>query len=58
MKPFAGVCPTEFTFTPQGNQTVVNWNMTGRHTFIPKAIGLFVSMDKMIGGQFDRELFM
>jgi hypothetical protein len=56
MKPFAGVCPTEFTFTPQGNQTVVNWNMTGRHTFIPKAIGLFISMDKMIGGQFETGL--
>jgi hypothetical protein len=56
MKPFAGICPTEFTFTTQGNQTVVNWNMTGRHTFIPKAIGLFMSMDKMIGGQFETGL--
>lgn len=56
MKPFAGVCPTDFTFTSQAGQTVVNWSMTGRHTFIPKAIGLFMNMEKMIGGQFEQGL--
>jgi hypothetical protein len=56
MKPFAGVCPTHFTFAPQGNQTLVNWTMTGRHTFVPKAIGLFINMEKMIGGQFEQGL--
>ncbi len=55
-KPFAGVCPTEFTFVPEGTNTVVTWTMTGRHTFIPKAIGLFLNMDKMIGSQFDTGL--
>lgn len=56
LKPFPGKCPTEFTFQPQGNQTLVTWTMTGRHTFIPKAVSLFISMDKMIGGQFEQGL--
>jgi hypothetical protein len=30
--------------------------MTGRHTFVPKAIGLFINMEKMIGGQFEQGL--
>jgi uncharacterized protein YndB with AHSA1/START domain len=55
-KPFPGSCPTEFSFKPEGKETVVTWTMSGRHTFIPKAVSLFVSMDKMIGGQFEKGL--
>ena len=56
MKPFPGACPTEFTFTPRGNEILVNWTMNGKHTFIPKAVGLFMNMNKMIGGQFEQGL--
>ena len=55
-KPFAATNIAEFTFKPEGNQTVVTWNMTGQNNFKAKAIHLFMNMDKMIGGQFDKGL--
>lgn len=55
-KPFAGVGEAEYTFKPQGDKTVVTWTMTGEKVFITKAIGLFISMDKMLGPQFEKGL--
>jgi hypothetical protein len=55
-KPMAGVSDTLFTFKPQGSQTEVTWAMTGRNNFIGKAFCLFMNMDKMIGGQFEKGL--
>ena len=36
--------------------TLVTWSMSGEKTFKAKAIGLVVSMDRMIGGQFEQGL--
>ena len=47
---------TLFSFEPQGNQTVVTWDMTGKKNLMAKAFHLFVNMDKMVGGQFDQGL--
>ena len=55
-KPFAANSTAEFTFTPEGNQTAVTWSMSGTNNFFAKAMHLFISMDKMIGGQFDKGL--
>jgi uncharacterized protein YndB with AHSA1/START domain len=55
-KPFAGNSIAEFTFKPEGNQTMVTWSMTGDKNFMAKAIHLFMNMDKMIGGQFEKGL--
>jgi hypothetical protein len=55
-KPFAGTNTAEFTFKPQGNQTAVTWSMSGRQNFITKAFCMFMSMDKMVGGQFEQGL--
>jgi len=55
-KPMAGICTTVFTFKPEGNQTTVTWTMTGKHNFIARAMCLFMNMDKMIGGQFEKGL--
>ena len=55
-KPMAGVSTAEFTFKPQGNQTEVTWAMTGKNNFIAKAMCMFMNMDKMIGGQFEKGL--
>jgi len=52
-KPFEATNTTEFTFKPDGNQTVVTWSMFGTNNFIAKAFCLFNSMDKMVGGQFE-----
>ena len=56
LKPFAATSTAEFTFKPEGNQTAVTWSMTGAKNFMAKAIHLFMNMDKMIGGQFDKGL--
>ena len=55
-KPFAGTSTAEFAFKPEGNQTVVTWSMAGENNFMAKAVGLFMNMDKMIGGQFENGL--
>jgi hypothetical protein len=55
-KPFKATNTAEFTFTPQNNQTNVEWAMMGRNNFFMKAFGLFMNMDKMIGNDFEKGL--
>lgn len=55
-KPFEGTNIAEFTFKPEGNQTLVTWSMSGKNTFVFKAISLFMDCDKMIGGEFEKGL--
>src|SRR6266566_1304211 len=40
----------------EGDRTIVTWSMTGDKNFIAKAIHLVMSMDRMIGDQFDKGL--
>ena len=56
LKPFKGTSTAEFTFKPEGSQTVVTWSMSGKNNFMAKAVGLFMDCDKMIGSQFERGL--
>jgi hypothetical protein len=56
VRPFAATNDVEFTFKPQGEQTVVTWSMNGRNNFVGKAVGLVMNMDKMVGGQFEQGL--
>lgn len=56
LKPFAATNHTEFTFNPVGNQTAVTWRMEGQNNFIARAVCLFMNMDKMVGGQFEKGL--
>ncbi|MGQ0655673.1 MAG: SRPBCC family protein [Betaproteobacteria bacterium] len=55
-KPFAATHTAEFTFKPEGGGTAVTWSMTGRNSFMAKAMCFFVSMEKMVGGQFETGL--
>jgi hypothetical protein len=55
-KPFAGAGETEYSFKPEADKTMVTWTMSGKKNFITKGIGLFVSMDKMLGPQFEKGL--
>ncbi len=56
IKPFAASSTTDFVFTPQGNQTNVKWTMTGNNNFLAKAFSVFMNMDKMVGGDFEKGL--
>src|SRR5205814_10367334 len=42
VKPFKDTSTAEFTFQPEGDQTVVTWSMFGRKTFLSKAFCLFM----------------
>jgi hypothetical protein len=55
-RPFAATNSAEFTFKPEGNQTLVSWSMAGNKAFMVKAFSLFMSMDKMVGGDFEKGL--
>jgi hypothetical protein len=56
IKPWSAIDAANFAFKPQGNQTAVTWSLDGDNNFIGKAFGLFMNMDKMIGGDFEKGL--
>lgn len=53
-KPFPATNTAEFNLQPAGEQTTVEWSMSGRNAFIAKAMGLIMNFDKMIGTQFEQ----
>ena len=55
-RPFAATNDVEFTFKPEGAQTVVTWAMWGKNSFMGKAVGLVIDCEKMVGGQFEQGL--
>jgi Polyketide cyclase / dehydrase and lipid transport len=56
LKPFEGHNIAEFTLEPQGDSTNVTWVMRGPTPFVSKVMQVFISMDKMIGKDFDSGL--
>lgn len=56
VRPMADTCLTEFTFKPEGEQTTVTWTMSGQQNFMEKAFCMFMDMDKMVGGDFEKGL--
>ena len=56
LEPFEGHNNAEFTLQPTDGATNVTWAMYGPNPLMAKVMGLFVSMDKMIGGQFETGL--
>jgi len=56
VKPFVGTSYSDFTLKPEGDGTALTWSMSGQNDFIGKAICLFVSMDKVLGGEMEKGL--
>ena len=56
LKPFKATHAARFDFAPSGAGTTVTWTMRGEKSFMAKAIGLLMDMDKMIGTDFERGL--
>ena len=56
IKPFKSKSTTEFTLRPDGATVVVRWRMTGAKTFMTRFMGVFMSMDKMVGPDFEKGL--
>lgn len=55
-KPFEAHNLVEFTLAPDGEATNVTWAMHGPSPYIAKLMGLFFSMDKMVGTDFESGL--
>ncbi len=55
-RPFKASNITDIAFTPEGSGTRVNWAMHGPHPFVMRLMSTFVSMDKMVGKDFEKGL--
>jgi uncharacterized protein YndB with AHSA1/START domain len=56
LEPFTAQNTAEYTLAPNGGATRMTWAMYGPQPLPAKVMGLFVDMDKMIGGQFEEGL--
>ncbi|MGQ0510072.1 MAG: SRPBCC family protein [Betaproteobacteria bacterium] len=54
--PFEAHNVAEFTFTPVGQGTTVQWAMHGPSPYLSKLLDLVFNMDRMVGGQFETGL--
>jgi hypothetical protein len=56
LKPFKSHTEVAFAIRPAGEGSAVTWTLTGRRTLMLRVLGLFTSMDKMIGPDFEKGL--
>ncbi len=56
IKPFKSHNTTRFTLTPDGESTTVRWTMVGPKTLMTKIMGIFKSMDDLVGKDFEKGL--
>ncbi|MCY1359879.1 hypothetical protein D9M69_464780 [compost metagenome] len=55
-EPFEGHNVVTFSLVPEGGATRVTWAMHGPSPFIARLMGIFFSMDQMIGKDFEAGL--
>jgi len=56
IEPMKGHNIVEYTLKPEGDSTKVTWAMEGQNTYLTKVICLFISVDKMVGQDFEAGL--
>ncbi|MCX2575532.1 SRPBCC family protein [Pedobacter sandarakinus] len=56
IEPFESMADTKFEILPQGTSNKVTWTMSGTNNMIGKWMCVFVSMDKMVGKDFENGL--
>ncbi|HEX5004394.1 MAG TPA: SRPBCC family protein [Gemmatimonadales bacterium] len=56
LEPFESHNTAEFVLAPAGDSTDVTWTMRGPNLFIGKVMSVFVSMDKLVGSDFESGL--
>jgi uncharacterized protein YndB with AHSA1/START domain len=55
-KPWKARNDTSFRIEPAGSGSRVVWSMTGKKTLMTRATGIFTSMDKLVGKDFEKGL--
>jgi len=56
IEPFESLADTRFDISPEGAGSKVTWTMSGENNLMGKWMCVFVSMDKMIGKDFEAGL--
>jgi hypothetical protein len=56
LKPFKSSNTTTFELVERDGATQVTWRMVGPQTFMTRVMGIFSSMDKMVGKDFEKGL--
>ena len=56
LKPFKSSNTTTFELVERDGATHVTWRMVGPKTFLTRVMGIFSSMDKMVGKDFTEGL--
>jgi len=56
LRPFAAKNRIEFLLKPAGTGTNLTWAIFGPMPFISRVMSIFISMDKMIGNEFEKGL--
>ena len=56
IKPFKASNKIVFTLVPDGTTTRVAWTLTGKRTLTTRIMGIFTSMDKLVGKDFEKGL--
>ncbi|MCL4218645.1 MAG: SRPBCC family protein [Candidatus Hydrogenedentes bacterium] len=56
IKPWTATNTAVFIFEPEAGQTRVSWAMYGENGFMAKAFQIFMDMDSMVGGDFEKGL--
>jgi uncharacterized protein YndB with AHSA1/START domain len=56
IKPFEGHNTVDFTLESKGDMTNVTWSMQGPAPFVSKLMQVFISMDSMVGKDFEAGL--
>lgn len=56
LKPFEGHNISEFALDAKGDSTNVTWSMHGPNSYMAKVMSVFVSMDRLLGKEFENGL--
>jgi hypothetical protein len=56
VRPMEDKADTDFALEPAGDKTKLTWTMAGKNNFMGKAFCLFMDMDAMVGGDFEKGL--
>ena len=56
LRPFEAHNTINLTAEPSGSSTIVRWVMQGPNTWMTRVMGVFTSMDKMVGKDFEEGL--
>jgi len=56
IKPFEGLNHVVFSIDAAGDSNTVIWTLEDRHSYFVKLMSVFINLDKMIGGDFEKGL--